>query len=53
MHDARPQLAADAAEILDVMSSAFTSVPLLCPAAGCTTMPGGLVDHHQVRVFVE
>ena len=34
-------------------SSALTSVPLLWPAPGCTTIPGGLVDDDEVGVLVE
>ena len=32
-------------------SSAFTSVPVACPAAGCTTMPGRLVDDDDLLVL--
>ena len=34
-------------------SSAFTSVPELWPAAGCTTIPAGLFTTTQVGVLVE
>ena len=40
--DARPQLAADAAQIVDVVQQRVHQVPLLWPAAGCTTIPAAL-----------
>jgi hypothetical protein len=42
VHDARPQHAADAGQVLTWWSSALTSVPLRWPGAGCTTRPAGL-----------
>ena len=33
-------------------SSAFTSVPLVAPWAGCVDHAGRLIDHEQVVVFI-
>ena len=42
VHDPRPLLAADAAEVVDVMEERVHQRPVAWPAAGCTTMPAGL-----------
>ena len=34
-------------------SSALTNVPLQWPGAGCTTMPGRLVDDQEVRILID
>ena len=34
-------------------SSALTSVPLACPAAGCTTMPAGLSTTIEIAILVD
>ena len=54
VHDARPLLAADAAQVVDVVEQRVDErAALRGPAAGCTTIPAGLSTTIRSRVLVE
>jgi hypothetical protein len=53
MHDARPQLAADAAEIVDFMQERVDERALRVTGGGMDDHAGGFVDDDQVRILVD
>ena len=53
MHDAGPQLAADAAQVLDVVQERVDEGAVGVARGGMDDHAGGLVDDHEVRVVVE
>ena len=53
MDDARPQLAADAAQVRDVVEQRVHQRAVAMPGAGCTTIPAGLLTTTRSRVLVD
>ena len=53
MHDAGPQLAADAAEIVDLVKQRVHQRALRVAGGGMHHHPCGFVDDHEVRVLID
>ena len=53
MHDARPQLAADAAQIVDLVEQRVDQRALRVAGGGMHHHAGGLVDDDEVRVLID